>query len=84
MILEKNEICNFADGNIIYDFGEDPSNILENLKHDVKILWRWFKINSLQATPGKFQFLILGMKKQNLLKLIRSLTEIGESKKVVC
>ena len=37
MFIEKTEICNFADDNTIYDCGEDLSNILENLKHDLKI-----------------------------------------------
>ena len=62
MFIEKSEICNFADDNTIYDCGEDLSNILENLKHDMKILLKWFRINSLQANPGKFQFMILGKK----------------------
>ena len=37
MFIEKTEICNFADDNTIYDCGEDLSNILENLKHYLKI-----------------------------------------------
>ena len=53
MFIEKTEIFNFADDNIIYDCGEDLSNILENLKHDLKILLKWFRINSVQANPGK-------------------------------
>ena len=62
MFIEKTEVCNFADDNTIYDCGEDLSNILQNLKHNVKILLKWFRINSLQANPGKFQFIILGKK----------------------
>ena len=54
IFTEKSEICNFADDNIIYDCGEDLSNILENLKHDMKILLTWFRMNSLQGNPGKF------------------------------
>ena len=42
--------------------GEDLSNILENLKHDMKTLLKWLRISSLQANPGKFQFMILGKK----------------------
>ena len=83
MFIEKTEICNFADDNTIYDCGEDLSNILENLKHDLKILLKWFRINSLQANPGKFQFMILGKKKRNSVKLIINTTEIEESRKVV-
>ena len=83
MFIEKTEICNFADDNTIYDCGEDLSNILENLKHDLKILLKWFRINSLQANPGKFQFMILGKKKRNSVKLIINTTEIEESRKIV-
>ena len=83
MFIEKTEVCNFADDNTIYDCGEDLSNILENLKHDLKILLKWFKINSLQVDPGQFQFMILGKKKRNSVKLIINTTEIEESKKVV-
>ena len=82
MFIEKSEICNFADDNTIYDCGENLSNILENLKHDMRILLKWFRINSLQANPGKFQFMILG-KKRNSVKLIINSTKIEESKKVV-
>ena len=64
MFIEKSEICNFADDNTIYGCGEDLSNILENLKHDMKILLKWFRINSLQANPGKFQIRILGKKNE--------------------
>ena len=62
MFIEKSEICNFADDNTIYDCGKDLSNILENLKYDMKVLLKWFRINVLQANPGKFQFMILGKK----------------------
>ena len=83
IFIEKSEICNFADYNTIYDCAEDLSNILENLKHNMKILLTWFRINSLRTNPGKFQFMILGKKKRNSVKLIINSTEIKESKKVL-
>ena len=83
IFIEKPEICNFADDNTIYDCGEDLSNIFVNLKPDMKILLKWFRINSLQANPGKFQFMILGKKKRNWVKLKINATEIEESRKVV-
>ena len=82
MFIEKTEVYNFDD-NTIYDCGEDFSNVLENLKHYMKILLKWFRINSLQANPGKFQFIILGKKNRNLVNLIINSTKIEESKKVV-
>ena len=53
------------------------------LKHDVKILLKWFGINSLQAITGKFQFMISGRKKRISVKLIINSTKIEESKKAV-
>ena len=82
MFIDKTEVCNFADDNTIYECGEDLSNILENLKHDLKILLKWFRMNSLQANPGKFQFMILWKKKRNSVKLIINKNEIEESRKV--
>ena len=57
--------------------------MVKNLKHNLNILLKWFRINSLQANPGKFQFMILGKKKRNSAKLIINTTEVEESKKVV-
>ena len=83
MFIEKTEVCNSANDNTIYDCGEDLSNILENLKHDVKILLKEFRINSIQANPDQFQFMILGKKKRNSVKSIINSTETEESKKVI-
>ena len=80
MFNEKTEICNFADDNTIYDCGEDLSNILENLQHNLKILLKFLRINSLQANP---QFMILGKKKRNSVKLKINTTKIEESRNVV-
>ena len=76
MFIKKSEICNFA-------IGEGISSILENLKHGMKILLTWFRINSLQTNPGKFQFMILGKKNWNSVNLIINSTEIEESEKAV-
>ena len=54
------------------------SSILENLKRDTKIL-KWFRINSLKANPGEFQFMILGKKQCNKVKLKINSIVISES-----
>ena len=36
--------------------------IKENLASDTKSILNWFRLNSLKANPGKFQFMILGDK----------------------
>ena len=72
-----------ADDGTIYDCGKDVFDILGNLKYDIKILLSWFRINTLQANPGKFQFMILGKKRPNSVKLKAHSTKIEERKKVV-
>ena len=70
-----------ADDGTIYDCGKDVFDILGNLKYDIKILLSWFRINTLQAKPRKFQFMILGKKRQNSVKLKVHSTKIEESLK---
>ena len=62
MFIENCEICKFADDNTFCNSGIELSSILENLKHDTKTILKWFRINSLKANPGKFQFMILAKK----------------------
>ena len=73
MFIEKCEVCNLTDGNTLYSSGIELFNILENLKDDKKKkkkILKWSRINSLKANPGKFQFMILGKKQCNKMKLI--------------
>ena len=62
MFIDNCNICNFADDNTLYSGGMELSSILENLKHNTKTIIKWFRINSLKANPGKFQWMILGKK----------------------
>ena len=75
LVVEKSGICKFADDNNLYSHGSNLPLILNNLEHDMRNLLYWFKINSLKANPGKFQFMILGKKKRLKHSLkIRSIT----------
>ena len=55
MFIENCEICNFADNNTLYGSGIELPSILENLKHDTKIIltlscmnfYYWKKKNQL-------------------------------------
>ena len=66
LIVEKSDICNFADDNTLYFHGSNLPLILSNLEHDMSNLLYWFKSNSLKANPETFQFMMLG--KKNCLK----------------
>ena len=57
--------------------------ILEYLKHDLKSMLLWLKMNFLQANPGKFQYMILMKKKCDILNLKKkNSNEFKESNKV--
>ena len=58
--LTKSEVCNFADDNTIYVCNKNLEFIKENLQYDMKVILQWFRINSMKANPGKFQFMLLG------------------------
>ena len=79
MFIENCEICTFADDNTLYRGGTELSSILENLKHNIKITLKWFRITSLKANPRKFQFMILGKKQCNKVKLKINSVVINES-----
>ena len=82
MFIESCEICNFVDDNTLYSSGIELSSILKNLKHDTKTILKRFRINSLKANPGKFQFMILGKKQYNEVKLRINSIVISESNAV--
>ena len=82
MFIKNCEICNFAKGNTLYNSGIELSSILENRKHDTKTIKKWFRINLLKANPGKFQYMILGKKQCNKVKLIINSIVINESNAV--
>ena len=52
------------------------------LKIDLKNVLYWFQVNSLKANPGKFQFMILGDKKNNTFVLNIHDNEIKNSSEV--
>ena len=66
LIVEKSDICNFADDNTLYSHVNNLALILNNLEHDMRNLLYLFKINLLKTNPGKFPFMILW--KKNRLK----------------
>ena len=43
LLVEKSDICKFADDNTLSACGDSLSVILKSLEHDIKILLRWFK-----------------------------------------
>ena len=59
--MEKSELRNFADYSTIYSCGKDLPKI-KGLIGTMKTTLKWFRLNSLKANPGEFEFMILGDK----------------------
>ena len=58
--IQKSEVCNFADNNTFFFCGDKNLNLVFlNLNSDLSNSIDWFKINSLKANLGKFQFMVL-------------------------
>ena len=60
--ITKSEVCNFADDNTLYSCNKNLKHVFSHLKYDLRNVLDWFKINSMKANPGKFQFMVLGVK----------------------
>ena len=81
-MIIRSDVCSFADDNTLYSCDKKLENIFVNLKIDLKNVLYWFQVNSLKANPGKFQFLILGDKKNNSFVLNILDKEIKNSSEV--
>ena len=82
LFVEKSDIGKFADDNTLFSHGNSLPLIRNNLEHDMRNLLYWFKINSLKANPGKFQFIILGEKNRLKYSLKIGSITIKESDEV--
>ena len=58
----KSEVCKFADDNTLCSCNKSLEHLFSNLKYDLRNVLDWCKINSMKANPGKFQFMVLGVK----------------------
>ena len=81
-VTEKYDIFNFADDNTLYSCGANLKTVLENLKHDAGKHLYWFKINSMKASPVKFQFMIPSKKSDQPQNLSVNTFTINESNEV--
>ena len=50
--IEQSGICNFTDDNTL--------KVNRNMIFDTKSILNWFRLNFLNANPGKFHFMFLG------------------------
>ena len=65
----KSEVRYFADENTLFCGDKNLDLVFLNLNSDLSNVMDWFKINSLRANPGKFQFMVLGANKNDCFNL---------------
>ena len=66
---KKSEVCNFPDDNTVFSGDKNLDHVFFNFNSDLSNVMDWFKINSLKANPGKFQFMVLGANKNDCFNL---------------
>ena len=79
--IGKSQICIVADHNTLYSCDRNLLRIIENLTFDMKNILFWFRINSLKANAGKFQFMILNRKNLRRQRIVTN--SITAKKKVM-
>ena len=57
-------------------------NVILDLEGDLVGVMEWFKINSLKANPGKFQFMVLGSKDERSSNIHINNVQIKNSNEV--
>ena len=84
LFIRKSGVCNFADDNALYSVRKNIENVISDLKTDLfgVMEMEWFKINSLNANPGKFQFMILGIKVERYFSICINNVQIKNSNEV--
>ena len=81
--VSKSDMYNFADDNTISSCGKMLGDMLQNIKLDLGHILKWFKVNSLNLNPGKFQFMILGTNTDIKIKLFVDRNKIEKSQEFV-
>ena len=65
MILDDDNIYNYADDISLLCSGSDYENVKSNLLHNVNKVVAWFQGNHMKVNPDKFQCIVFG-KQDNL------------------
>lgn len=61
MFIERCVMYNYADDNSMSASAKTIEDVLSRLEYDSTQCLQWFKANGMQANPGKFQFMLMGL-----------------------
>ena len=67
--IQKSEVCNFANDNTLFCDDKNLDLVFLNLNSDLNNVMDWFKIDSLRANSGKFQFMVLAANNNDCFNL---------------
>ena len=67
--IQKSEVCNFANDNTLFCDDKNLDVVFLNLNSDLNNVMDWFKIDSLRANTGKFQFMVLAANNNDCFNL---------------
>ena len=82
LFIRKSGIWNFADDNTLYSVGKNIENVIQTWKLISLGWWNGSKTNSLKASPGKFQFIVLGNKDERSFSIHINNVKIKNSNEV--
>ena len=80
--IKNSEVCNLADDHTLFSADKNLDHVFFNLSSDLSNVMDWFKINFLEANPGKFQYMVLGANKNDFFSLIVAVKIISSSSEV--
>ena len=81
MLEDDYKIANYADDNSIWASAPSKVLLIDKLSKATSIAIRWFTLNSLQANPHKFQFIVYGRAVSDEILVVNNVTI--ENSKVV-
>ena len=69
-IVEKTELCNFADDNTPYSSSTDANQAISNVEHDCALLVEWFRDNYMTLNAPKCHLLVSGYRYETMFAKI--------------
>ena len=81
--IKKSDVCNFKDYNTLFCGDKNLDLVFLHLSSDLSHVMDLFKINSLKANPGRFQFMVLGANENHCFNLSVAGKVIPSSNKVM-
>ena len=75
--IQETDVCNFVDDTTIYPCSPNFEEATLKLSNDSHLILNWFRLNSMEVNPSKFQIIFLGSNIDN-----SKITFVIENKRV--